>query len=74
MIDIVIQYAQDAVAFRLKMRCPALVIFNVAVLRMGRSIDLDDEGRLATEKVYGERPNRVLANEFVILQAPAPQA
>jgi hypothetical protein len=67
MIDVIIQNAKNSIPLRFKVGRAALVIGNVAILGMGRSVNLNDESRIAAEKVNGEWANWVLANEFVIL-------
>ena len=74
MIDVVIQEPKNAIALRFQIRSTVLVIGNVAIIRMSGAVNLNDEGRFATEKVDSEWTNRVLADEFMVLQASATQA
>lgn len=67
MIDVVVEYAKNAVPILFEIGRTPLIISNIAILGVSRAIDLDDQGRLAAQKIDSKRTYGMLANKLVIL-------
>ena len=54
MIDVIVQNAEDTITLRFQKGGAALIICYVAIVGMGRAVNLDDETNFTAEKVSGE--------------------